>query len=330
MTIQGYLLITIADTTKTAFSEIFEKYAYKFNLLVIGGCAGERHSKRRAYWDWIPSESKWYKWEVCSHYELEEMVRSGRVHLVNHGMAHLHLADLYDNVASRDTSLLTSNAASGQKDVVVADGSKFDEGDRVKIYDDSAYEWNKIASIAGNTLTMENNLANTYTTAANGAVLETGLKEANVMNEILPVDDIVKLLGQSDGCCAYVNPFSDFTEEQKAIFEPWFAHHVSSYYLPANYTSARNSFPIPKDVKGVVITDKEITDNGWTNVDAFLNDARNNHYLHILGLESIEVSDCLDGARCLSPTNWGTLAGKISDFHDEGRLVLFPQLGTLE
>ncbi len=328
MAIQGYLLITIADATKTAFSEIFQKYAYKFNLCVIGGCVGERHSKRRAFWDW--ADDQWYLWECASHYELEEMVRSGRVHLVNHGMAHLALANLYDNVVIRDTSLLTSDAASGQKDVAVADGSKFDVGDRVKIYDDAAYEWNKIASISVNTLTMTTNLANTYTVAANGAVLETGLNEESVMKEILPVDDIVKLVGQSDGCVAYVPGFGVFTEEQKSIFEPWFAHWAYNYALPANYATQRNSLPIAqKELKGVVITDKEIIDNGWTNVDAFLDDARNGPYLHVLGLESIETQNLADNSRSLSPTNWKTLADKIADFHTEDRLVLFPQLGTL-
>jgi hypothetical protein len=65
---------------------------------------------------------------------------------------------------------LTSNANSGQKDVAVVAGASFAVGDVVTIEDDNASEVNKVASIAGNTLTMEDNLENTYTTAANGKV----------------------------------------------------------------------------------------------------------------------------------------------------------------
>ena len=329
MTIQGYLLITLADTTKTAFTEVFQKYPYKFNLMVIGGCAGERHSKRRTFWDWIPAESKWYQWECASHYELEEMVRSGRVELINHTMSHIRLENLYDNAVSRDTSLLTQTANSGQKNVVVADGSKFDVGDRVKIYDNSAHEWNKIASINGNTLTMVNNLANTYAVANGGAVLETGLSEQDLMRQILPVDDLVQLVGQSAGCKGFAFPFGSQTEEIVAIVDAWFPHYQYDGYGPSNYSLARNTFPLPKNLKLVSFDDKEIIDHGWTNVDAFLNDARNNHLLHCLGLESIETQHLAGNSRSLSPTNWATLADKISDFHAEGRLVLMSELGTL-
>lgn len=69
-----------------------------------------------------------------------------------------------------DFSLLTSDAAAGQKIVNVADGTKFIVGQRVGIFDDNAGEGNEIASINGNQLTMVNNLANTYTVAANGFV----------------------------------------------------------------------------------------------------------------------------------------------------------------
>jgi hypothetical protein len=67
-------------------------------------------------------------------------------------------------------SLLTGTAASGQKVCAVADGTKFQPGDMVKIQDDSASEWNIVNSISTNNLTMLNNLVNTYTVAANGKV----------------------------------------------------------------------------------------------------------------------------------------------------------------
>jgi len=67
---------------------------------------------------------------------------------------------------------LTSDAASGQKDVVVVDASIFNVGDFVWIKDDSASEYNDVSAVntVTNTLTMVNNLANTYTVAANGKV----------------------------------------------------------------------------------------------------------------------------------------------------------------
>lgn len=68
--------------------------------------------------------------------------------------------------------LLTSSAIPG--DVVqivnVADGSKFDPNYVVWIEDDSNSEWNEVASVAGNQLTLKNILAHTYTMAAGGGV----------------------------------------------------------------------------------------------------------------------------------------------------------------
>jgi len=68
------------------------------------------------------------------------------------------------------TSNLTSNAASGQKVCNVVNGTLFLAGQIVTIADNNVYEVNKIASIASNALTMDNNLRNTYTTAAGGKV----------------------------------------------------------------------------------------------------------------------------------------------------------------
>jgi hypothetical protein len=59
--------------------------------------------------------------------------------------------------------LLTQNATAGQKNVVVANAAGFVVGHNVLIKDLAHNEDNVIASIAGNTLTMVNNLANTYT-----------------------------------------------------------------------------------------------------------------------------------------------------------------------
>jgi len=82
--------------------------------------------------------------------------------------------DCLDDQDGGITSLLTDDAASGQKNVTVADGTIFWVGQNVTIADLTPLtENNVIDSINGNVLTMLNNLANTYTVAQSGNV--TGL-----------------------------------------------------------------------------------------------------------------------------------------------------------
>ena len=65
---------------------------------------------------------------------------------------------------------MTADPPAGQKNVTVADGSKFQAGYPVEIKDDAHSEWNTVASVAGNVVTMQNNLAHTYYVAKNGKV----------------------------------------------------------------------------------------------------------------------------------------------------------------
>lgn len=66
------------------------------------------------------------------------------------------------------TSVLASNAASGQKDITVIDGTYFRAGNRIKISDDTPQsETGIIDSKAGNVITLKENLTNTYTTVQN-------------------------------------------------------------------------------------------------------------------------------------------------------------------
>jgi len=65
---------------------------------------------------------------------------------------------------------ITVDAPSGQKNVTVADGTKFLSGYPVQIFDDAHSEWNTVASVAGNVVTMQNNLAYTYYVDKNGKV----------------------------------------------------------------------------------------------------------------------------------------------------------------
>jgi hypothetical protein len=67
-------------------------------------------------------------------------------------------------------TLMTQDPPAGQKNVTVADGTKFQAGFPVQIYDNSNSEWNTVASINGNVLTMQNNLSYTYHMANGGAV----------------------------------------------------------------------------------------------------------------------------------------------------------------
>lgn len=70
--------------------------------------------------------------------------------------------------------VLTTDASSGQKDVVVDDVGGFEEEECVRIEDDTPqYEHNQIATIdeSTKTLTMVNNLQHEYTVAQNAKVL---------------------------------------------------------------------------------------------------------------------------------------------------------------
>ena len=69
------------------------------------------------------------------------------------------------------SAVLTANAASGQKDVEVPDGTLFQVQQDVTMADDTPdTETGVIASISGNTLTLVSNLAATYATADNATV----------------------------------------------------------------------------------------------------------------------------------------------------------------
>jgi len=113
------------------------------------------------------------------------------------------LADYYFGLDHcRTNSALTSDAASGQKNCVVADGPIFSVGMLVKIQDSNAWEYNEVASVLGNTVTMVNNLANTYTVLANGKVwidlvekMDTTYTKLEYENT--PVWDILKYVAES-------------------------------------------------------------------------------------------------------------------------------------
>jgi hypothetical protein len=65
---------------------------------------------------------------------------------------------------------LASDAATGQKNVTVTDGTKFQADFPVEIKDDAHAEWNEVDTVLGNVITMKNNLANSYYIANDGKV----------------------------------------------------------------------------------------------------------------------------------------------------------------
>jgi len=68
------------------------------------------------------------------------------------------------------TTAMSADPPAGQKNVTVTDGSKFSAGMTVEIKDSAHSEWNEVDSVAGNVVTMKNNLAYTYYVAKGGTV----------------------------------------------------------------------------------------------------------------------------------------------------------------
>ncbi len=65
---------------------------------------------------------------------------------------------------------LAADAAEGQKNVTVSDGSNFQVDYPVQLKDSVHSEWNEVDTIAGNVITLKSNLMNTYTVAGEGSV----------------------------------------------------------------------------------------------------------------------------------------------------------------
>ncbi|MGF3536926.1 MAG: hypothetical protein ACQXXE_08785 [Candidatus Bathyarchaeia archaeon] len=78
----------------------------------------------------------------------------------------MHYAPYFYVIATK----MAQDPPAGQKNVTVADGSKFQVGYPVEIKDDAHSEWNRVAAVNGNVLTMENNLQYTYYVNKNGRV----------------------------------------------------------------------------------------------------------------------------------------------------------------
>jgi len=78
----------------------------------------------------------------------------------------MHYAPWYYAV----TTAMAADPPSGQKNVTVADGSKFSANMPCELKDSAHNEWNEVDSVLGNVVTMKNNLAYTYYVAKGGTV----------------------------------------------------------------------------------------------------------------------------------------------------------------
>jgi len=199
----------------------------------------------------------------------------------------------------RENSALTSDAASGQKDVAVADASKFSVGDIVWIKDDNASEYNEVASITGNTLTMVNNLANTYTVAANGKVWidlieKTDTTYTKLEYENTPAFDILKYIAESADKAGVIGYDFRVAPDGKFEFFPRNSKtspvslsekiEVSSYRKDIHrirnkiYVYGTSEKPFPLDQDGQPYSDTLTEDlsvssgTGWNNSDELVHD----------------------------------------------------------
>ena len=76
----------------------------------------------------------------------------------------MHYAPYYYVVPTN----LAVDAAAGQRNVTVADGSKFQADFPVEIKDSAYSEWCEVESVLGNVITLKSNLANSYFVSKDG------------------------------------------------------------------------------------------------------------------------------------------------------------------
>jgi len=149
------------------WNDLADNYAGKAVTLIVDKNGKGDYSTIQEAVDALPSSNAGEILVKGGEYMLTQAVYvKDRTDLVIRGVGKATRLKVADKVQSN----LVSDAASGQKDVVVTNGSLFQVGQHVSIKDSSNEEIGRIASISGNTLTMEENLTNSYTVAAGGKV----------------------------------------------------------------------------------------------------------------------------------------------------------------
>jgi len=147
----NYLITGILESLE--FIDQKEEYQYKDVVVLRGRCKGYQLFARKYDGDLNTDVGTAYQTYKRASGEAESLIA--------------YLIDNYTSLThTRVNSVATANANKDQKVVAVTDGSKFAAGDLVKIYDTNNWEYNKVASVSTNNVTMVNNLLENYTTAA--------------------------------------------------------------------------------------------------------------------------------------------------------------------
>jgi len=144
------------DLESLEYVDQAEDYQYKDVVILRGRCKGWQLFARKFNGDLRTLTGSGYQTYKRTNGEAESMIA--------------YLIDNYTETPlshSRVNSVATANANKDQKVVAVTDGSKFAAGDLVKIKDDSNWEYNKVASVSTNNVTMVSDLLENYTTADN-------------------------------------------------------------------------------------------------------------------------------------------------------------------
>ncbi|MGD2200491.1 MAG: right-handed parallel beta-helix repeat-containing protein [Candidatus Bathyarchaeota archaeon] len=149
------------------WDDLADNYAGKAATLIVDNDGNGDHASIQEAVDALPSTEAGEILVRGGEYLLTQaLVIEDREDLVIKGVGRATVLKVADKVQE----LLTQDAPSGQKNVVVSEGSSFEVGQHLCVRDDSAYEVNRVASINGDTLTMEDDLENSYQVSNNGRV----------------------------------------------------------------------------------------------------------------------------------------------------------------
>jgi len=150
--------------------------------------------------NWTPAATQWIRitctatfadsWDISDIFIYES---DGAISGISEGTLTEHLP--------LNCSKMSANAASGQAEITVKEGWRFSEKDDVVVGDDNAEEYRTVSSVTGNVITLTANLTNSYTTAANGLVLNLDrYAEVNLeyMRRTESINKIVELCTTDD------------------------------------------------------------------------------------------------------------------------------------
>jgi hypothetical protein len=284
-----------------------EEFNYRNVVILRGRCKGLQLFARKFNGDLIDQVGTGYKAFKRTAGEAESLIA--------------FLIDNYTSLShTRVNSAITAQAASAQKDVSVTDGTKFTAGDLVKIRDGTTWEYNKVASIATNVLTMTSNLVNTYENT--GYVDLDLIKDTNTSyTEMLfsheTIFDIIKFIADTastsggvigydsrveyDGCFAFVSKGS-IAEPYNLTGECQIERYMESIEAVKNkitvYGKAEASRPANLDdwtegLETVTMTDADI-DSSLSATYVLV--STNTYYQaeRMLGLKQVKITAMVD------------------------------------